>query len=517
MANTALRYACWYIFFYLQGIAISLALEKQILLKQLVNTLFCYILVKLILMLSDVFEKYIISNTVNSEVRDKWAKLFPREIYRDNEDKHNQLLLLFFDYLPRVFNIKIKIIINFAIIFSVLIAALILFISTKFYLGLLALITIFILNGISKNFFIYRIGESEKKSNEIKSIVCKWIFQFFSSYKEIEKNWHTNKIDWGNQVYEKYYETQKEQITSYLLRDLVSQALIELPFLINTSVVIFSVYMGFLSIQELFVWIGFSQFMIHASNAYLENRVYQKQANVLNTRCGEVIDFFKSQTNFKNVDKNKRNYKEIIVLKDGTQNILDIKNGIYPLNGANGSGKTTLLNIILGYEREHNFFSLNSNERLFCLLDKSKMRIIERNPVLFDCLNDFYEQLFGPKTAHHFDRELEIKSNIEMLFSHALAIKWLDVIKDIKKKYYQRNRKEFSSGEKIIISCLRFFASWVPEARILVIDECESFLDSDKKQLFFDSLIELSNYLAIYITSHEMQKEHQSSLYTLLS
>ena len=140
-----------------------------------------------------------------------------------------------------------------------------------------------------------KIDDYQKESYHSKLTILNWVEQYFASYRELSKNWQgINNTSWKNDIYSQYFISKKNQITFYLYRDLLAQLLVELPFLLNTSVVILGVYFEYLTLTQLFVWVGFSQFMINASNAYLENKIIKKQIATLVEAADCVIENFNS-------------------------------------------------------------------------------------------------------------------------------------------------------------------------------------------------------------------------------
>ena len=137
---TFVKYSLWCYFFILQGKAIELAIEKNKLPKELVYTLGGFIAVKIIVMLCDIFQKFVVEYYKNVELKYQWNCHIPKNIYSDNQSKKNDVNVLFFDYLPRLFEFKIASLQNNVTIFSVFALTTIAFVRTEFFLGLFALL-----------------------------------------------------------------------------------------------------------------------------------------------------------------------------------------------------------------------------------------------------------------------------------------------------------------------------------------------------------------------------------------
>ena len=288
-----------------------------------------------------------------------------------------------------------------------------------------------------------------------------------------------------------------------MYRDLLAQILVELPFLVNTSIVIIGVYNGVLSITQMFVWIGLSQFMINASNAYVENKVNKQQIAILLKQTQSILDSIEINIPQK-IIKNHNHHNPIaqVVMCDGSVNTLSLNPGIYHLQGGNAAGKSTLINMLLGYERKsYHFENINLNQLIHAII-QSNVRIIERDAVLFECFNDFNSQICGPFKDCNFRWNTVVTQTLNELLPNDLARTWLKIFLHIEKEYIYRENKIMSSGERIILSLMRFFFSWNNAVNLLIIDECDSFLDNEKRKLFIQTITELSSKIAVYISVH---------------
>lgn len=498
------KYSLWCYFFILQGKAISFSIDKNKLHKELIYTLTGYILVKMVVMLCDIFQKFMIEYYKNIELKRLWGYYVPKNIYSDNQNRKNDINVLFFDYFPRLFEFEISLVANNitrGCIFALTITA---FLYTGFFLGILALSFVFILNYLSKNIFVKKIDDYQKETYHSKIKILNWVDQYFSSYREISKNWQgIANSSWKDDVYKKYFISKRNQIAFYLYRDLLAQVLVELPFLLNTAIVILGVYYGYLSLVQLFVWVGFSQFMINASNAYLENRITRKQLATLTEQATSILQSFSSEVS-KNITRGKVSdflFSEV-VMQDGETNRLSLEPGLYHIKGGNGSGKSTLMNIVLGYERRGYDFKNINLSYLIDNISQDHVRVIDRETVIFECFADFNSQICGPATVHREWKET-IPRSLNRLLSADLAKEWMRVFLALDVEYTSRKDKIMSSGEKVVLSLMRFFSSWNTEVNVLIIDECDSFLDHEKKKLFIKTVQELAGHMAVYISCHD--------------
>lgn len=510
-----LKYLAWCGFFIFQGKAIQQAIDKNILIAQLAQTLICYFLTKLVVMFTDLISKFVESYFENDEIATQWRLNFPKMLYQDNESKYNLMYLSYFDYLPNLYNLECAIINNQCTIMSVLIIVASLLIYTEFYYGLFALFAVFILNFLSKNIYLKKLEYYHQSINENKASILTWINQYFKAYREISFNWQGQINPWINSIYSALYKSQKNLVLVQLFRDIMAQLLVELPFIANTSIMITAVYLNYLSITQMFVWIGFSQFVINASNAFLENKVNQDKKKILINELEEIAISFK--------DKNERALDDKCVfnvdifqvkLQDNTINQLSFLPGIYHVKGANGSGKTTLLNSIIGYEREVKVDNHIILKQKLATIAKDHIRIIERDPVIFTTLKTFNEQIMGPKDTSVTHWKLILQKRVEGILSAYLFNELLTLFSEIEEKFYGRENGHFSSGEKILISLMRVLISWDKRVSILVVDECTAFLDTKSKGLFLRCLSELSMNASVYLSSHEDFSLEKSAIIT---
>lgn len=498
------KYSLWCYFFILQGRAIELAIGKNKLAKEVICTLAGFILVKMVVMLCDIFQKFLVECYKNIELKHQWACHIPKDIYSDTQNKKNDMNVLFFDYLPQLFEFKVALLQNKVIIFSVFALTTIAFAHTEFFLGLFALFLVFVLNYLSKNIFVKKIDDYQREGYQSKITILNWIEQYFSSYRELSKNWQgIANQSWKNDVYNNYFLSKKNQIVFYLYRDLLAQILVELPFLLNTSIVILGVYYEYLTLTQLFVWVGFSQFMINASNAYLENKVIKKQIDTLSECTTSIIHNFSPQASKTLITNNSSNFLfSEVVMQDGEINELSLKPGLYRIKGGNGSGKSTLMNTILNYERKDYDFKCTNFAYFISHINQSKVRVIDREAIVLDCFKEFTIQVCGPNTSYQVWPE-PVSYSLNRLLAPELAAAWMKVFRGLETEYTERTNKILSSGERVILSLMRFFCSWNIEVNLLIIDECDSFLDYEKKALFINTVNQLAQHIAVYISCHD--------------
>lgn len=511
------KYLLWSVFFILQGKAIDLAIEKGNVSKQLVYTLFGYVTVKMVVMISDIVQKFLMERYKNIELKEQWNIHFPTNIYNDSQSNKSNINVLFFDYLPRLFELEVSSVINTVVIYCVFTLTLTAFFYTGFFWGILALLFVFVLNFISKNIYVKKIDNCHKETYDNKIKILNWVEQYFYSYREISKNWQgIAGSSWKNEIYNNYFTCKNSQASFYFYRDLIAQLLIELPFLLNTSIVILGVYYSYLSLTQLFVWVGFSQFMINASNAYLENKINKEQIKTINEQVLSILRKFHSKTISDKVNKLLDSPPiSVVIMKDGQANNLSLIPSLYHIKGGNGSGKSTLMNIILGYERGRYEFKNSNLTSLLTNIKKEQVRVIDRDTIIFESLTDFNHQICGPIDPKKKWKDA-VSCSLSRLLNAKLANEWMKIFVSLESEYVIREDKKISSGEKVILSLMRFFSSWNLDVKLLIIDECDSFLDKEKKNLFVLTVTEISRHLAVYISCHDssLSKSFESFVFS---
>ena len=89
------------------------------------------------------------------------------------------------------------------------------------------------------------------------------------------------------------------------------------------------------------------------------------------------------------------------------------------------------------------------------------------------------------------------------LLDERLANQWMKIFLSLEWNFINRKEKLLSSGEKIILSFARFFASWDRNVKLLIIDECDSFLDKVNREFFIEAVSCICLHMAVYISSHD--------------
>src|SRR5581483_2400098 len=127
-----LKYFFWLYFFYLQGESIGLVSGKAGCLSEIIRTISLFIGIKICVMFCDIFYKYIRAREKNRVLRADWKNHFPKKIFNDTRNDQHQINLLFFEYLPEIFDLKISIFSNNMTVVCIFLITMYVLISTRF-------------------------------------------------------------------------------------------------------------------------------------------------------------------------------------------------------------------------------------------------------------------------------------------------------------------------------------------------------------------------------------------------
>ena len=346
----------------------------------------------------------------------------------------------------------------------------------------------------------------EYAANKKKQLLI-WNQEYFDSYRQISIIWskHIQGNKWFYQVLKDYIKSRVDSIKLILIKNLLSQLMVEVPFIVLMCLIFLGVYYEKLTIAKAFLWIGASQFVLTVSQNIAKNQILKKYVLDCRNRINEVMEIIRDKNDNQSIILNVDNSKKInFVLQKEQQITLATSPGIYHIKGDNGIGKTTLLDTILGYCRDPYYKTLSMNT-LKIGLTESAIRIITTDAITFSILTTLNEQIIGFIESNKLLKtsvEHEIAINMASYLSAPLIQQWLNRLQQLHLKFDNISGYQLSLGERVIFSCLRNWFYWNNKVRLLLIDECDSCLDAHNKALFHESLAELSQFVAIFIISH---------------
>ena len=244
--------------------------------------------------------------------------------------------------------------------------------------------------------------------------------------------------------------------------------------------------------------------IITASNALAKNKIVARRVALLDGLAKDIIGVFNVANPPLQLASRELNMSVSVDIEfqDGTLNKLSLLPGLYHLKGQNGSGKTTFLDQIKGFNRSESV-SYSENIKYFIShANRKNIRLIDRNAILFDNLPSFYKQIAGP-LSHDDEQWMKlIEKNMAIFVPASISTAWIHILGDLQAKYDGILDYQLSLGEHIILSFARAWFYWNTAVQLLLIDECDSLLDVEKRSLFIETIRLVSVKLPVYIVSH---------------
>lgn len=500
-----IKYSCWCVFLYYQGMAISRAMEKNILVSQIVITLGIFLVTKFIVMLCDGIGQYVIEHYQNKDVLYNWHKKFTQKALRDNEEKYNLIHLKYFDYLPELFKAHCNTINNISIMVSTLICVGIVVVYTQFYYGLLSLIMIFTFNLIVKNIYVNKINATQEQISDNKTRISRWTMEHFKAYKDLYFNFSQEINMLINDSYNNMHIAKNKNTKYKFFRDFFHRVFVDIPLGMHVGVVIIGVYYSYLTVSQMFLWFGLQQFIINFSNSLVVSKVNSVKKKTFQNILADIdYEFMDVKAVAEQSELKDNNKKVIVKSQDDAFNAVSIQAGVYHVQGADNSEKTTLINTILGFERQLQVENFNELRQMLSSISSKNMRIIECDAVIFNGLN-FNQQILGSQLAEKVIYRQLLFTKLKYLFSRELGLKLQEKFLALEDKFFEEELRDFSYSDRVIISLMRALAMWDTDVSVLVIDECFRLLDPEIKSLFFQCIEELSLFTAIFLSTRDMQ------------
>lgn len=169
----------------------------------------------------------------------------------------------------------------------------------------------------------------------------------------------------------------------------------------------------------------------------------------------------------------------------------------------NDDVKSSLLNPIFDYKRLSVNDKIHQLEQCLSSVSSTHIRVIESDPVLFDNIAQFNQQILGRELSKSLYWQSFLSIKTKYLFSKELRSQLLQIFNQVESKFCQRDHKAFSLGNRILMSLMRTLASWDKDVSILIVEGWPTSLGTKMRVLFLQCLNELSIRASVFITSQE--------------
>ncbi len=492
------------LYFFSQGNLVNDILNKNI--NKLNATIILVVFYRIFMLLSDVFLQNLKEYFAVLYYKKQMLNFYPEKIFKDFKDKSAYIFDTLSSSLNSLYMHNIDIMIHrVAFIVAIFLYLFILY-NSQFIIGGISILIICLIMYFFRNLYNEKIELSFECVAEKKKQLLIWNQEYFDSYREIFTIWsnHIQGNKWFYEILNGYLKSRLNNIKLLLIKNLLSQLIVEMPFIILICSIFLGVYYEKLTITEAFLWIGASQFILAVSQNIAKNQLLKKYVLDCKNRIDGVREMIADKKDDV-IDISIDSHKEIsFTLQKNHTVILRNYPGIYYITGDNGIGKTTLLDTILGYCRDpyYKTFSMNS---LKMGLTESAIRIITTEAIAFSVFPTLNEQIIGIIGSNKFSStsvECRIALNLADYLSTPLIQQWVKRLQQLRLKFDNISGYQLSLGERVMLSCLRNWFYWDNEVKLLLIDECDACLDAHNKALFHESLSELRQFIAIFIISH---------------
>ncbi|MGI9877880.1 ATP-binding cassette domain-containing protein [Vibrio chagasii] len=196
------------------------------------------------------------------------------------------------------------------------------------------------------------------------------------------------------------------------------------------------------------------------------------------------------------------------MLQDKSFVNISLKPGINIISGANGSGKSTLLNSLSGFSE---IISSENNKEVikFRELTRGAVRVVTKDPAIYPEFKCLAQQI-----TLSTDEKNPDFNGVSHIISQEILQEWRSKLISLSERFGEREQFSLSSGELIQLSLFRALYNWNDQTNVLMLDECESWLDRGTRKLFLKTIREMSGKVTILFVSHTFKDTPTQSVNT---
>ena len=452
-------------------------------------------------------------------LKKSWSTFIPLKIKEDLSQQSEDYFEIIYEQIPTLTGLNTERVEKF--VYTILVAIFFVFqmVKNDFY-EVLYLVPILVLTAsISSEIMKKRYQDSTEEVINERPRIIQWLFLFFRSNREFSfnlrgrqyekdmKNWLGGRIEGAS-----HKLINNSKITS--LRGFYSSLLNDFPYIATIcGLIIFSKYKG-LGLSSTLIWMGIIDYLVQATESIKDYKDLGIEREAILAQVHEKI--IMPSSDLEEESKIPKSKKIRFILNDKSPVDLELRPGIYNIRGGNGSGKTTLWKTLVGVNDDYENWEKEDVNKVRSYL-KNKIRLIEKNPTVVPEWESFEKQIVGFNDCLKSDFWLDVSEKINRLLPFELSQFWYQKFIELEKSWIKRDKKEFSSGELIILSFLRIVYFWNEDVKLIVTDECDSFLDKLTRKAFLETMSSLSKKRMVWFISHinSLQASHEGPHYDL--
>jgi len=467
---------------------------------------------KILAMLINVGSEQVRERIVNTRVDRRWVSIFPKALMKEDFTKWEEFKAAITQDLPRREQLRVSLIFESATVTSLLLISFAC-VALKGSLTLLfALVTLALLTLIGHASFDRKISEVNSRIETQRNLVSTWLDGLKQGYRELSKILSTQGPNWLPDWFKRHTSPMsalRERRTKIALRkELFTQATLEWPFVFLMALILIQASKGTFTIAETVVALGILHYAIRIAQTLKRIQEIKFEETTLSRRLDSLLDGFtlssrsREATVAQQIDTSSAGRSFSFDLRDGTKTSIHLDPGLHFVSGYNGSGKSTLIETLACFRRDFDDWDRNQVHGLTIRVS----RWIDRDSTWFDEWGGFAGQvLLGNEVSKCSSDNIEIYRRLNKVLSQRLSLRWLAVFDQLSNEISIRRKRcnwWLSSGERVLMSCLRMLCSLDDKVELIFADEVDAPLDSKNRSLLGESLIELSSRFSIHYISH---------------